>query len=230
MPRAVDLTRISIVEDHELFAESLELALTLQGHAVQRVPVNEQTNPDRLVAAVVRQRPQVVVLDLDLGPAGDGTRLIAPLREAGLAVAVVSGTTDRARLGACLRLGARAVLSKSASLNTVLAGIRHVAQGRPAMPLEEREELLACHARQHRSDVAARERLDTLSQREAEVLASLMAGYTVQDIARRSYVSEATVRTQVKAVRAKLGVHSQLAAVGIAQRVQWQPPALPLSG
>ena len=45
------------------------------------------------------------------------------------------------------------------------------------------------------------------------------------DIARNRVVSEATVRTQVKSILAKLEVSSQLAAVGLARSVGWQPPA-----
>ena len=70
-------------------------------------------------------------------------------------------------------------------------------------------------------------RLDLLSTREREVLADLMAGRSVREIAERKVVSEATVRTQVKAVLAKLEVGSQLAAVGLAHRVDWRPPSEP---
>ena len=72
--------RILIVEDHVLFAESLELALSVEGYDVRRVPVPcEERAPGALAASVVRLRPRVVLLDLDLGGFGDGVRLIAPL-------------------------------------------------------------------------------------------------------------------------------------------------------
>jgi len=51
-----------------------------------------------------------------------------------------------------------------------------------------------------------------------------MAGRPVREIAQRSYVSEATVRTQVKSILAKLEVTSQLAAVGAAHETDWRPP------
>jgi DNA-binding NarL/FixJ family response regulator len=49
-----------------------------------------------------------------------------------------------------------------------------------------------------------------------------MAGRTVSDIARVGFVSEATVRTQVRSVLSKLGVSSQLAAVGRAHDAKWR--------
>jgi two-component system nitrate/nitrite response regulator NarL len=196
MPRGGPPNRITILEDHELFAEALDVALTLE-------------------------RPQVVMLDLDLGPAGDGSRLVQPLRAAGAEVMIVSGTTELARLGECLCLGARTVVPKSAPLNVILARLRCVVGGLPAMPRHEREELIATATHRHRWTREMHDRLHSLSRREAEVLAELMTGHPVDDIARRSFVSVATVRTQVKAIRRKLGVSSQLAAVGLAQRAGW---------
>ena len=69
-------------------------------------------------------------------------------------------------------------------------------------------------------------RLDQLTVREREVLAHLMRGRTVREIATVGVVSEATVRTQVKAILAKLDVTSQIAAVGLAHQVGWRPPQL----
>jgi DNA-binding NarL/FixJ family response regulator len=57
-----------------------------------------------------------------------------------------------------------------------------------------------------------------------------MNGQPVRDIARQSFVSEATVRTQVKSILAKLGVTSQLAAVGAAHQAGWRPPAVAKTG
>ena len=53
-----------------------------------------------------------------------------------------------------------------------------------------------------------------------------MKGQTVREIATECVVAEATVRTQVKSILAKLEVTSQLAAVGLAHRVGWKPPQL----
>jgi DNA-binding NarL/FixJ family response regulator len=62
---------------------------------------------------------------------------------------------------------------------------------------------------------------DRLSEREAEVLRALAQGLTVAGIARRSVVSEATVRAQVRSILTKLDVRSQLEAVVAAQRSGW---------
>lgn len=218
--------RILIVEDHVLFAESLELVLSVEGYDVRRIPVPDHANaPGALLSSIVRLRPRIVLLDLDLGQFGDGVRLIAPLAKIGINVVVVTASSDRARWGEAVRNGARAVLSKGQPLSSILATTRKINEGKPVMTYEERESLLrAWH--QQRSELAeTMTRLSLLTARESQVLGGLMQGSTVHDIAAHSVVSEATVRTQVKSILAKLEVSSQLAAVGIAHQVGWRPPA-----
>jgi two-component system, NarL family, nitrate/nitrite response regulator NarL len=218
--------RVVVVDDHVLFAESLELALSVEGYDVRRISVpTEERAPGALVAAVVRLRPRVVLLDLDLGGFGDGGRLISPLARAGANVVVVTASVDRGRWGEAVRYGARKVLPKSRPLNEILAAVRRISQGLPVMSREEREELLAFwHGeRAERQEVLSQ--FEALTVRERQVLGHLMRGRNVREIAAASVVSEATVRTQVKSILAKLGVTSQLAAVGLAHSIDWRPPS-----
>jgi DNA-binding NarL/FixJ family response regulator len=217
--------RILIVEDHTLFAESLELVLSVEGYDVRRIPVPDHANsPGTLLSSLVRLRPRVVLLDLDLGPFGDGIRLIAPLARVGINVVVVTASTDRARWGEAIRCGARTVLSKGQPLSSILATARRINEGQPVMTYEEREDLLRVWHQQRSELQETTSRLALLTARESQVLGHLMQGNTVHDIATVSVVSEATVRTQVKSILAKLEVSSQLAAVGLAHQVGWRPP------
>ncbi|HEU5035377.1 MAG TPA: response regulator transcription factor [Nocardioides sp.] len=221
--------RILLVEDHALFAESLDLALTMEGYDVHRFspPDGSGTGPGStaaLIAAAVGLRPRIVLLDLDLGAFADGTDLIHPLARSGANVVVVTASTDRARWGECVRYGARAVISKTRPLNDIMSVVRRIHHGLPVMSHEEREELLRAWHSQRTQQQAVRRRLSNLTQREREVLGQLMEGRQVREIARTRYVSEATVRTQVKSILAKLEVSSQLAAVGLARTAGWQPP------
>ena len=83
--------RILIVEDHMLFAESLELVFSVEGYDVRRIDVPDNaSSPGTLLSSLVRLRPRIVLLDLDLGGFGDGVRLIAPLARVGVNVVVVT--------------------------------------------------------------------------------------------------------------------------------------------
>jgi len=217
--------RVLIIEDHALFAESLELALSIEGYNVRRcAPPSSGVSPGAMLAAAVRAKPRIALLDLDLGQYGDGTRMITPLVTAGVQVVVVTACGDRARWGECLRLGARKVLAKTEPLNEILATVRRINQGFPVIDREERERLVRLWFDQHNERRQMLDRMTQLTPRESEVLGQLMRGHTVREIASISVVSEATVRTQVKSVLAKLEVSSQLAAVGMAHNLGWQPP------
>ena len=92
--------RILIIEDHTLFAESLDLALTMEGYDVRRLPIPEMgSSQGALLSAVVRLHPRIVLLDLDLGYMGDGVRLIAPIARSGAHVVVVTASRGEGPLG-----------------------------------------------------------------------------------------------------------------------------------
>lgn len=215
--------RVLIIEDHELLAESLELTLSLEGYDAQCLQLPEKGGSiATLRSAALRACPRTVLLDLDLGRFGDGTALIGPLARAGANVVVVTGSSDRGRWGACVRQGARKVLSKGGPLQETLATVRRLQQGLPVMSSQELESLLDAYHQEGAASEEVRQRLEKLTPREKQILGRLIEGQTVRDIARTSVVSEATVRTQVKSILAKLEVSSQLAAVGLAHQVDWQ--------
>ncbi len=221
------MLRIEIVEDHTLFAESLELVLSVEGYSVRRFPVPDSgASPAALLSSMLRWRPRIVLLDLDLGQFGDGVRLIAPLARSGVNVVVVTSSTDKSRWGEAVKYGARTVLSKGQPLSSILATVRRINEGQPVMSYEEREDLLRAWHQQRSEVQEIQAKLSLLTNRESQVLGRLMQGSTVHDIAAISVVSEATVRTQVKSILAKLEVSSQLAAVGLAHQVGWRSPSL----
>jgi DNA-binding NarL/FixJ family response regulator len=219
--------RVAIVEDHHLFAEAMDVALSAEGYVVRRVQLPENpAAPGALVTAVAKQRPHVVLLDLDLGAFGDGVRVIEPISATGTHVVVVTGSHDRARWGEAIEAGARTVLSKTQPLHDVSAAVRRTTTGLPAIDRDERAELLDEWNRHQLARQGLGSRLDQLTIRETQVLGQLMLGRPVRQIAEHSAVSEATVRTQVKSILAKLEVTSQLAAVGLANEMGWRGPVL----
>lgn len=215
---ATSSVRVMVVEDHGLLAQSLRLALTAEGMAVC-VPA---LDPADILAMAEQEQPEVVLLDLDLGPlGGDGSILIEPLALSGARVIVVTGVTDRVRLAACIESGAAGLLSKEESLGELIKTVSRCAAGEIILDLLTRDRLLSelREARSaYRKDHAP---FATLTKREQQILSEVMAGKSVAQIAACEYVSEATVRTHIRGILSKLGVKSQLAAVAEARRVGW---------
>jgi two-component system nitrate/nitrite response regulator NarL len=218
-------TRVTVVDDHSLFAESMVIALRAQGYlACCVIPDAGSARSTYLEQSVIATHPDIVLLDLDLGAAGSGMRIASALSGEGVSVVVVTGDADPARRGEALSNGAATVLSKSGPLSETLGAIARVSHGLAAMSREEREQLLSAWRATADAEGQLRARFEQLTTREAEVLGQLMTGKQVSEIARLRFVSESTVRTQVKAVLAKLQVGSQLTAVGMAHQVRWRPP------
>jgi two-component system nitrate/nitrite response regulator NarL len=212
-----------IIEDHELLSGTLSFALRNRGLQVDAV---SGPTLQAVVETARRMVPVLVLLDLDLGPAlGDGSDLVGPLVEAGARVVIMSGVTDRARLGKCVEAGAAGVVSKASRFEDLVEAVQRGAEGAELLREEERQGLLADLRASRR---AANQRLapfTALTPREQAVLGGLMAGGSAEVIAERSYVSIATVRSQIRAILQKLGVNSQLAAVALARDAGWSPPA-----
>ena len=215
---------VLVVEDHALLAQSLVMALNAEGCRAQ---VAELIDPATLLAQVLTDRPAVVLLDLDLGTLGDGVELIQPLSELGARVLVVSGTTDRMRFAESVERGAVGFLSKTVPFEELLSTVLDVVAHRPVLGTAARYELMAelRRARAARDEDLAPFR--TLTRKEREVLAALAQGQRAETIAAAAFLSEATVRSQIRSVLAKLGVKSQLEAVALAWTVGWFPTAAP---
>jgi DNA-binding NarL/FixJ family response regulator len=134
---------------------------------------------------------------------------------------VLTGSTDGARLGACLEAGAAAVIAKTVDLDVLVEQVRLAAQGERVMPAQRRLDLLLesrCARALRRRQLAP---FESLTERERDVLAELLRGCQVDDIGRQLFVSEATVRTHVRGILLKLDVRSQLAAVARARDAGW---------
>lgn len=215
------MTRIALVDDHQLFSSVLALALREQGLDVAVPAITTVAEIGDHLAAI---RPDVLLLDRDLGTAGNGEDLIAPASSAGIAVVILAAFLDDTTMGRCLAAGALVCIPKTTPFLDVLATVVAVAHGACSCPPSERARLIESWRRSESATTGLHSRFDQLTQREAAILAQLVAGHRVKSIATREHVSNATVRTHVQSIHHKLGVTGQLEAVALAAQVGWQPP------
>jgi DNA-binding NarL/FixJ family response regulator len=211
--------RLVIVEDHELLATSLVLALRQRGLEAQTV---DGLAADAIVDTVRALAPILVLLDLDLGPArGSGLELIRPLIAAGGRVVMMTGVVERVRLAACIEAGAVGIVGKTAGFAELVDAIRRAAAGEELLTASQRRAFLSELDASRRADRDRLAPFTALTPREQAVLARLVAGELAETIAARSYLSVGTIRSQIKSILRKLGVSSQLAAVALARNAGW---------
>lgn len=195
--------------------EALEACLEAEGYEVMAAPLE---NHESVLGVAARSKPDVVLLDIDLGSTiGDCAVLVQPLVRLGSTVVVVSAITEEARIGALMEKGAAGFVPKTRSFEAVSAAVAAAVAHRPVMGEQE--------LRHVRTELeAARRRngaLERLSPRETEILTDLASGKTACEVAEGAYVSEYTVRAQIRSILTKLDVNSQLAAVAVAHRAGW---------
>jgi DNA-binding NarL/FixJ family response regulator len=205
-----------VADDHRTLAAGLALLLDTAGF-----PAVAASDPHDVVAIAERLQPAVVLLDLRMGDGSTSVRHIPALVGLGCRVLMLTGITDPVELGEALEAGASGIIPKTSDPDTVVTSVRNALAGRDAtsdvFALRCLDELRA--ARRRRREQYAP--FDSLTAREAAVLADMMLGHTAETIAVAHYVSLATVRSQIRAVLRKLGVNTQLSAVAMAHRCGW---------
>jgi DNA-binding NarL/FixJ family response regulator len=217
-PSELIVSTIAIVDDHELLAETLRVALKAQGIDAVRITPGDGTT---VLASVLQAGGDLVLLDLDLGRFGDTTPMVAPLVAAGVRVLIVTGVVDRARIAAALEQGAIGYQSKGDGFDALLAKATSALTATGSLDPQDRlamfEELRQARAEQDRRLAP----FQKLTSREQDALRALAHGQTVSQIAHAWVVSESTMRSHVRGILNKLDVTSQLAAVAMAIDSGW---------
>jgi DNA-binding NarL/FixJ family response regulator len=203
--------RILLVDDHPLTRSALAGLLTQHGFDV----VGEASDGEEAIEAAARLAPDLILLDLSM-PGLDGLSALPRLRAAApdceVVVLTASGTEENL-LGA-IRGGAAGYLLKSEPPERIVDFLRGVAQGEAALSGAVARRLLE-QVREGggRSSGVPDSIAATLSARELEVLLLLDDHLGTDEIAKRLFISEHTVRSHVKSLLRKLGVSSRREAL-----------------
>jgi DNA-binding NarL/FixJ family response regulator len=211
--------RVALVDDHSLITDALSVVLETQGYEVL-VPC---VGSDGWVDQLLLFRPDVVLLDLDLGASGKGKSLIGTLTDAGARVVIVSATGDESEIGEALSLGAAGWSSKSVSFAHLLVMVHRAGAGDQIISDADRDHLLEQWRLRSERARKMSAPFESLTRKESAVLEALVAGHSVERIAADSYVSVTTVRSHIRSLFVKLGVNSQLEAVATAAKANWRP-------
>jgi DNA-binding NarL/FixJ family response regulator len=203
--------RILIVDDHPLTRSALHDLLTQYGFEV----VGDASDGEEAIGAAARLRPDLILLDLSM-PGLDGLSALPSLREAApeceVVVLTASGTEENL-LGA-IRGGAAGYLLKSEPPERIVEFLRGVANGEAALSGAVARRLLdQVRSEGGRSSAVPDSIAAALSARELEVLLLLDDHLGTDEIAKRLFISEHTVRSHVKSLLRKLGVSSRREAL-----------------
>ncbi len=201
--------RLVLVDDHAVLRSGL--ADLLRGRGGMDV-LGDTGKPDEAVALVRQHQPDLVLLDLRLGPI-DGLSVLRTLRAEGIETPVVILTmcTAEEDLAGALRAGVRGYLLKDMEPDDVIESIQRAARGElvvaPSMALK-----LAQMWQQGQKGSVKRDLVDSLTEREREVLEHVARGKSNKVIAQALEISHNTVKLHVRHIMAKLDLGSRVEA------------------
>ncbi|MFG2002194.1 response regulator [Spirillospora sp. NPDC048911] len=213
--------RVLIVDDHALFAEALSARL---GREPDLVILPVAADVRRALALTATERPQVIVLDLTLGPE-NGLDVLDRVREHHPDVRVVCLTamSDVDAIVQAIRRGAVGWLSKTESADLVAQVIRSAARRGGWIPPDVLGDVLRRLLGDDPEPNGGAQLLADLTPREREVLQCMVDGLNRAEIADRLGLSANTVRTHTQNLLAKLDMHSALEAITLAMRAGMRP-------
>jgi two-component system nitrate/nitrite response regulator NarL len=201
--------RVVLVDDHALCRNGLTDLLHHRGNITVVAALGD---PDKVAAVLHEHKPDLVVLDLRM-PTTDGLTLLRRLRAEGcdtpaLILTMSDSETD---LAAALRAGARGYLLKDMEPEEVIAAIERAAHGEltvaPAMTLKLAQMLQAGSKGSDRKGL-----LESLTERERQILDHLARGESNKAIARTLDISHDTVKLHVRHILSKLNLTSRVEA------------------
>ncbi len=198
--------RLVICDGNRILSEALAAALETQDNAMTAVATS---TADDCISAVTDDKPNVCVLDPHLPAVEDGLQLVREIRDRcpGTAVLVLSDLTDQAIWAQASQLGIAGFLAKDRSVSQIADALQVIAAGEAA-----------AFDRAPPNGASRPAAPFVLTPREEEVLRRIAAGQHTRQMAGEMDIAISTLRTYVKNVFAKLGVHSRLEAAAVASR------------
>ncbi|HEY1455437.1 MAG TPA: response regulator transcription factor [Candidatus Dormibacteraeota bacterium] len=197
-------TRVLIVEDHRVVAEGLAALIDSQDDLTV---VGNTGTVAECAAVALELRPDVVLLDFRLpdGTGADAASMIREVRPETKMIFLTREDSDAARFAA-VQSGASAFIHKSKAASEVVDAIRDVARGKMLITPRTIATLLSKRR-------AIDRQLESLTPREKQVLRLVAEGLSSRNVAAELGISYTTVRTHIRSLGSKLGVHSKLEAI-----------------
>ena len=207
------MTTVVLADDQELVRSGLASVLRVRGVDV----VGEAADGAEAVDVVRRTEPDVVLMDIRM-PVLDGIGATREIVRRGLATKVLVVTTYDldSYVYEALRAGAAGFLLKATTPDRLVEGIETVARGEALLAPSLTRRLIEAHVTRPAPVGGLPAALAPLTERELDVVRLVAVGRTNTEIAAALVVSQATVKTHVNRIFAKLGLESRVQLVVLA--------------
>ncbi|HEV3356458.1 MAG TPA: response regulator transcription factor [Pseudonocardiaceae bacterium] len=207
------MIRVLLVDDQELMRMGFRMVLGAQPD----IDVVGEAGDGRRAVELARElKPDVVLMDVRM-PILDGVEATKQIADAGLAKVLVMTTFDLDEYAlSALRNGASGFLLKDTQPAELVSSLRAVASGDAVVAPSTTRRLLDRFLGASGGELRDPSVLDALTEREREVLVLMARGLSNTEVAGKLFLSEATVKTHVGRILAKLDVRDRVQAVVLA--------------
>jgi DNA-binding NarL/FixJ family response regulator len=204
--------RVLLVDDHRTVLWGLEKLIDSARPRMQVAGV--AASGKEALCAAEQNRPDVILLDLDLGDCSGLDLLPELLRDGATKVLILTGTNNPEMREVAVLRGARGMVHKLESAETILSAITCVSRGEIWLDRATTAKVIAALSAaggQNRSD-AEDSAWAALTQKERDIVAAVVKhkGAPIKVLAHTLCLSSHTVRNHLASVYSKLGVHSRL--------------------
>jgi DNA-binding NarL/FixJ family response regulator len=208
-------TRVLLADDQAMVRAGFRMILESEPDIEV---VGEAESGDEATAAARELRPDVVLMDIQM-PGGDGleaTRAIVESQDLPTRVVILTTFERDDYVYGALQSGASGFLLKNASPEELVHAVRVVAAGDALLAPSVTRRIVERFARRRNHPAKPAPELESLTQREHEVLLMLAGGKSNAELAAALFVTEGTVKTHVSSVLMKLGLRDRVQAVILA--------------
>ena len=212
--------RVFLIDDHRSMLWGLEKLIDSNKPAMQ--VVGSATSYTEALRLLDTASPDVIVLDVDLGDQ-DGLAAIPELiARSNAKILVLTGVRDESVHDKVVLAGARGVVRKEESADTILTAIARVHEGQLWLYRAATGRIFVEFSRKNAAQAPDREqqKILTLSDREREIIAAVASdtGATAKSVSEQLHISEHTVRNHLTSIYDKLGVANRLALFAYAHK------------
>lgn len=219
--------RVFLIDDHASVLWGLERLIQSGRPALE--PVGTATDCDKALALLDDAAPDVIVLDMDLGNASGIDAIPRLLARSSAKILILTGLRDTTMHDKAVLAGARGVVEKEASAETILFAIAKVHEGQIWLDRAATGRIFAEMSRQGapRPPDPEEQKIASLTEREREIVAhtAMHAGATAKDIAQALHISDNTLRNHLTSIYSKLGVANRLELFAYAHQHGLDKPA-----
>ena len=206
--------KIVVADDHTLFRDGIRRILSLEKDILV---VGEASRGDEVIRIIERAKPDVLLLDVKM-PRSDVVQTLLEIKEknVGTKVLILTAYSEDENVLNAAKGGARGYVLKGIDFPTLLQAIKTVHKGGlwidNEMPAAEAFEEIARAQMREAEATVVDDAISTLTKRETEILKLVAEGLTNEEIGKKIFISEKTVKTHLTNIFDKLKVNNRFKA------------------